>query len=757
MGRGSRPRAHGPLSLAAALIIAAACQTATPSATVIDAAVPDPTATGTGPTAAPVSASVAPPGTAEGSTPVPSVVVPTGTPVAAGESTAPTRVPTPLPGGGSKAGVYTLAGSGPSDVGDGKHATEARLDQPFGVFAAEDGSVYIADTGHDRIRQVLPDGTIRTVAGYGSAENADPKEGVPATDSPLRLPRGVALGPDGALYIADTNYYLVRRVDPSTGLIRTIAGNRWYFPDGDGGPALNASFGHPFSIAVDGNGGVYVADTNSHRIRYISPEGTISTVVGSRLQGPKALEAAAPGCSGPGPVADAAIQGPTSVALDGKGGLLIGGGPCPVMRLLLSKGQLTVVSQQPSPVASSGNGDAYVIAGNAVLRIDVETGVSSSLAASSQIQGAASLSVGPGGEVYVADAAQDMVWKVSGGGATRFAGPGDVVSSTVIADSQGLAVDAAGNVYFSDFNGNRIMRFAPDGSVSAVAGDGRNMFSGDGEHPLRASFGAPTALRFDAFGSLFFIDETSGNGLVRRISPGADGVIDGSADERITSVAGRLRPRSEADHGSADGSQARSAVFVGARDIAFDPAGNLYVADWLDHRVRKVVPGADGVITGASDEIISTFAGDGVEAHRGDGGPAMSASVAQPNRLAVDAAGNVFVAEANRGGINVRRIDASTGVIGSAYDLTNMAGGQMVFGPDGRLYYSDRLRIYRIDTSTGRKTVVAGSGVAGFNADVADPLQAQFRGIGFFTFDRYGDIVAADNGNFRLVRIVPAR
>lgn len=666
--------------------------------------------------------------------------------------------PAPTVGRGFAPGVYTIAGSGPADVGDGRRATDARLKEPSGLHAARDGSVYIADTGHNRVRQVMPDGTIRTVAGYGSAENLNPRDGVPATESPLRLPRGVAVGLDGAVYIADSNYYLVRRVEAASGIIRTVAGNRRFFPDGDGGPALSASFGFPSAVAVDGAGGIYVADSNSHRIRYIDPAGIITTVIGSRIQGPDALTAPRPGCTGlPGTAATAATPGPTSIALDGKGGLLIGGGSCPVARLLLAEGTVTAVSSAPSPVASSGSGDAYVFAGGGLRRVDVETGVTTEMGTFPDLQAATSLSVGPGGVVYVADAGRNVVWKATAtGGLTRFAGAAVPESATVIGDSQGVAVDVVGNVYFSDFASHRIMRLAPDGTVSSIAGTGRSGLANLDGHPLRASFSNPTALRFDALGGLFFIDETEGNGVVLRISPGADSVIDGSSDERITAVAGRLRPRSEADRGAADGSPATSAVFVGVRDIVFDRLGNLYLADFLDHRVRKVIPGADGILTGAPDEIISTFAGDGVEAHRGDGGPATTASVYQPYRLAVDSAGNVLIAE-NSGGRNIRRVDARTGVIDPAPDLPGMGSGQMMFGPEDRLYYSDRLRIIRVDLSTGTKTVVAGSGFAGFNGDQADPLKADFRGIGFFTFDSTGAIVAADNGNSRLVRIVLTR
>lgn len=654
-------------------------------------------------------------------------------------------------------GVYTIAGAGPGDIGDGRAALSAQLKEPWGLFAAPNGELYVADTANNRIRKVAADGTIWSVAGFGSAESLDPRDGVAATESPLRLPRGVVVGRDGAVYIADTNYYLIRRIDP-TGVIRTIAGDRRGYPAGDGGPALLASFGHPFAIAVDDAGGVYVADRNVHRVRYVAPTGTIATVLGQTAEGVDTLTAPQPTCGGlSGPASDAVIVSPSSLAVDGVGGLLIGTASCGVVRLDIARRTVSVLASSNSPVASSRNGDAYIVVGGELRRVDVRTGASSVLAVSSDLASATALTATAGGVVFASDAGRNLVWKVAAGTITRFAGTTEPPRSVTIGDSQGVGADGSGNVYFTDFYGHRIMRLATTGDVTVVAGTGRYGLSDVGGHPLLASFANPTALRFDAFGRLFFVDETGGNGVVLRVDPGADGVIDGSADERITAVAGRLRPRAEADHGTADGSPATLAVFVAVRDIAFGPSGDLFLADWLDHRVRRVVPGGDGMITGAADEVISTVAGNGVEAHQGDGGPATAASVYQPNRLAIDAEGSVYIAQANTGRQNIRRIDARTALISAPFALSDISSSQMTFGPDDRLYYSDRLRILRVDPTTGGKTVIAGSGAQGFNGDVQDPLRAQFSGIGFFTVDTSGHVIAADNGNSRIVRIVPTR
>jgi len=127
----------------------------------------------------------------------------------------------------------SVAGSGSPNVGDDGPAIQATLENPFGVIATADGSIYIADTLNNRLRRVTLDGLIHAVAGNGSAETQNLGDGLPAVQAQLRFPRGMALGPDGSLYIADSNHYVVRRVTPD-GLITTFAGNRNFVYFGEG-------------------------------------------------------------------------------------------------------------------------------------------------------------------------------------------------------------------------------------------------------------------------------------------------------------------------------------------------------------------------------------------------------------------------------------------------------------------------------------------------------------------------------------------
>jgi streptogramin lyase len=175
--------------------------------------------------------------------------------------------------------ITTVVGTGESGFGgDGGPALSAKLQGPAGQAASPSGKIamdaqgnlYIADSGNQRVRKVTPDGAITTVAGSGALEG-DIGEGVPAVRARLSRPTDVALGPDGSLYIADTDHSCIRKVDPE-GLIHTMAGVCGQAGNaGDNGPATSALLSRPFGIEVGPDGTLYIADTYNHRIRVVRP------------------------------------------------------------------------------------------------------------------------------------------------------------------------------------------------------------------------------------------------------------------------------------------------------------------------------------------------------------------------------------------------------------------------------------------------------------------------------------------------------
>jgi len=182
--------------------------------------------------------------------------------------------------------ISTVVGTGVAGfAGDGGPADQAQLSVVRNVAIGPDGSLYIADVSNERVRRVGPDGIITTVAGSGGLGTYS-GDGGPASEAKLDLHSspGIALGPDGSLYIADVSNHRVRRVGPD-GIITTVAGRSIWGFSGDGGPATEASFLFPTGIALAPDGSLYISDNRNHRIRRVAVDGIVTTVAGTGVQG----------------------------------------------------------------------------------------------------------------------------------------------------------------------------------------------------------------------------------------------------------------------------------------------------------------------------------------------------------------------------------------------------------------------------------------------------------------------------------------
>ncbi|MFE3183070.1 NHL repeat-containing protein [Streptomyces violascens] len=212
--------------------------------------------------------------------------------------------------------VTTVAGTGGVTAfsGDGEPAVKAGLASPTAVAVDGDGNLYVADSSNQRIRRVdAKTQIITTVA--GGYTNDFYGDGGPATHAAFDFPYDVAVDGDGNLYIADRYNNRVRRVDAKTQVISTVAGNGDYGSDGDGGPAVKASFGRPSGVAVDGDGNLYIADNSNQRIRRVDAKTqVISTVAGNGAQGFSGDD---------GPATSATLHDPAAVAVDGNGNVYI--------------------------------------------------------------------------------------------------------------------------------------------------------------------------------------------------------------------------------------------------------------------------------------------------------------------------------------------------------------------------------------------------------------------------------------------------
>jgi uncharacterized protein (TIGR03437 family) len=594
----------------------------------------------------------------------------------------------------------------------GGQATSAPLGNIAGVASDPAGNVYAADSSNDLVVRIAPDGTLTVVAGNGiSGFSGDNGFGSGAS---LFFPSAVAVDAAGNVYIADTLNQRVRKV--SGKIITTLAGTGNAGFTGEGGPAASARLNSPGGLAVDSTGNVYVADTLNDRVRRIAPDGTITTVAGAGLRG----------FSGDnGPATRAALNTPRGLAVDKAGNLLIADWGNHRIRQVSAAGTITTLAGTGSQGFSGDNGPATAATLNFPYSVAVDVA----------------------GAVYIADSVNQRIRKVAGGiiypvagnGTRALAGDGGPASSASFNQPQGVAIDAYGNVFVGDTFNNRVRKAALGGKVSTVAGSGFYKFSGDGGAAIGASLNGPQGLAADSAGRFYLADLR--NHRVRRVN--AAGVI--------ATVAGNGTQGYSGDNGPA-----AAAALNSPAAVALDAIGNIYVADTGNNRVRKI--DANGTIT--------ALAGAGVAGYSGDGGPANIATLNRPGGVAADTAGNVYISDT--GNHAIRKVSAAgvistlagNGVPGSSGDngpaavaLLNSPGGLAVDSA-GNLYVADTAnhRVRRI-TSGGTISTVAGNGTAGDTGDGGAATAASLNTPGAVALDSNGALLIADTFNHRVRRV----
>ena len=552
--------------------------------------------------------------------------------------------------------IDTFAGT--RSVGDNGPATAAWLRFPIGVAVDAAGNLFIADRDNHRIRKVDSAGVITTVAGTG--ESGFSGDGGQAVNAQLGEPDSVAVDGAGNLFIADTLNHRVRKVD-SAGIVTTVAGTGESGLGGDGGAALDARLTYPFSVAVDDAGNLFIADAGNYRIRKVDRKGLITTVAGTGESGL--------GGDG-GPALDARLAYPISVAVDGAGNLFI---------------------------ADSGN--------YRIRKVDTA----------------------------------GVITTVAGTGESGFSGDGGPATAARLRTPRGLAVDGMGNLFIADRYDNRIRMVDAAGIITTVAGTGESGFSGDGGQAVGARLYGPRGLAVDGAGNLFIADTF--NDRIRKV--GSAGVV--------TTIAGTGE--------SGDGGPAVDARLAFPEGVAVDGAGNLFMADLIDHRIRRV--DTAGVIT--------TIVGTGERGFSGDGGAAVAARLDSPRGVAVDGAGNFFIADSGNG--RIRRVDTAgviTTVAGTGERGFSGDGGPAVAarldGPiglamdgAGNLFITDsgNGRIRRVDTA-GVITTIVGTGERGFSGDGGAAVDAQLAFPADVAVDGAGNVFIADSGNGLIRILTPA-
>ncbi len=387
--------------------------------------------------------------------------------------------------------ITTVAGNGAGGFsGDNGPATSASLHSPYGVGVDSSGNLYIADLNNSRIRKVSAGGTITTVAGNGFSGSSG--DNGPATSASLYNPFGVALDNGGNLYIADQSNNRIRKVSAG-GTITTVAGNGTFAFSGDGGPAISASLNVPTAVAVDSSGNLYMADQHNQRIRKVSAGGTITTVAGNSTAG----------FSGDsGPAISASLNGPTAVAVDSGGNLYFADTSNNRIRKVSAGGTISTVAGNGTCTFAGDGGPAT----SASLCIPYGVAVDSS------------------GNLYIADRSNQRIRMVSAGGTITtvagngtagFSGDNGPATSASLYNPYGVAVDSSGNLYIADATNNRIRKVSAGGTITTVAGTVTYGFSGDNGPATSASLYTPYGVAVDSGGNLYIADVS--NQRIRKV------------------------------------------------------------------------------------------------------------------------------------------------------------------------------------------------------------------------------------------------
>ncbi len=550
-------------------------------------------------------------------------------------------------------GSLSAQGNSPAEnIGDGQNALSVILTLVDGIAIDPDGNIYISHRSKNRIRKINKDGIITTIAGNGKAGFSG--DGGPALEASLNFPAGLAFD-KGNLYIADRNNHRIRKVD-SSGIITTVVGNGIGDYSGDDEPAIKASLNLPSDVACDKEGNLYISDRSNHSIRKVDPHGIITTFAGMGVPSFRGDK---------GPAKLAFLKFPFGITLDKQGNLFI---------------------------ADRGN--------NRIRKVD----------------------------------GQGIITTVAGDG--LFASRGDHGPAIManLAYPTDVAVDDSGNIYIADRNNNLIRKVDSNGVITSLIGTGIKHFNGDQGLASQTNLHLPFALEIDPGNqSLVVVDRS--HFRIRRM------FFDSG---RIQTIAGNGKFLSKGDQG-----QALGATLNGPRGIVIDEQGNKIFADQMHHKLRKV----------STQGFISTFAGNGKPGHLGDGGLAANASLLRPTVIARDAENNLYSVSPSGNGWVIRKIDSKgnislfagnskvglSGDNGPAVDASFYAIRDIALDREGNVYVADAANpfIRKIDN----KGVIRK-----FAEDSWKKLDGEIHPNGL-TFDPEGNLFVSDSGSSKIWKI----
>jgi sugar lactone lactonase YvrE len=614
-----------------------------------------------------------------------------------------------------------------SGVTDGT-AANSKFNTPLNLIADGSGNIYVADSFNHTIRLISNTGNVSTFAGLpGTSGSTDGT----ATNARFFFPTGLALT-RGALFVIDRGNHVIRRVT-GTGEVTLYAGGVGLRGFANGSQ-FDARFDQPASMVADTAQNLYVADSYNHVIRRITVEGVVSTFAGS------------PGIPGSndGTGSAAQFRFPESISIDAAGVLYVADRGNHTIRKISPAGAVSTLAgvagssgavngagtaarfSSPSGVLAYGDGTLIVSdTGNNSLRLVTPAGVVSVLAGRLSVEGytngapSAARFFEPSGLTFtstgimVADSLNHSIRKLDlvtyetsllAGAGGNFGSVDGVGAAALFNYPNGVAVHNSGDVYVADTRGSSIRRISPAGAVTRVAGMASSDTYRDGAAGV-ASLNYPFGLTVTADRTIYFCENQLHT--IRRVLP------DGS----VETIAGTVGVA-----GSTDGA-GTTARFNFPSSIVRDLDGNIYISDTSNHTIRRIAAGT---------QVVTTFAGAALVPGSTDG-VGSAARFRFPRGLAVDAQGNVYVADSSnhtvrkitRDGI-VSTVAGTAGLTGSTDGAASVARFQFPFGiavdAAGQIFVADTfnatIRVIKNDTvstlggTVGLQTFAEGTGTA---------------------------------------------
>ncbi len=440
--------------------------------------------------------------------------------------------------------ITTIAGNGLTELSPDVTSTSSSFKFPSSLVLGPSGIIYFSESGYSKIRRIAKDGVVTTIAG---SENykfyGDGGEGIRAAFS---LPRYIALGPDGSIYIADTLNNRVRKLD-NKNIITTVAGGATHY-FGDGMSANNASFSYPYGVAVGSGGSVYIADSAHHSIRKISPKGLLTTVAGTGKRRSTRI---------PVNTTITELNYPRGVSVS-KSGKAVYVADTPENMVLM--------------MTNSGEGlRSFAGTGNAGFSGDGFD------AAKAELDRPAAIDTGYGGSLYIADTynhrvrvvgKNGIINTVAGNGIRGYYGDGNAAVSASLNTPNGIAVDQRGNIYIADTYNHRVRVVGKNGIINTVAGNGVRGYSGDGNAAVSASLSYPHCVAVDQKGNIYIADTS--NRCIRIVD--TRGIISTLQSQQKKSAC----------------TTTQSLGYP--KGIAVSPVGYIFVTEWESHTVSIFRP-----------------------------------------------------------------------------------------------------------------------------------------------------------------------